>query len=63
MSLPSRDSVQTLDYSLGATPAVILETKSLSSNTLDYSINAQPIAGLATAILSGTTGNMLLLFI
>lgn len=47
MALPTRDNVQTLDYSLGAQPAVVLEAKSLASGTLDYSLQAQPVFGLA----------------
>lgn len=51
MPLPSRNNVETLDYSLGAQPALVLEAKSLSSGTLDYSVNGQPVGG---AISSGS---------
>lgn len=46
MTLPTRNSVETLDLSLEAQPAVVIEAKSLSSGTLDYSLYAQPVYGL-----------------
>jgi len=49
MALPSRNSVQTLDFSGYGQPAAYLEAKSLSSGTLDYSSYAQPVVGLTGA--------------
>ena len=51
MSLPTRADVQTLDYTLGAQPAAVLEAKALSptSYTLDYTLAAQPVVGLSGA--------------
>ena len=51
MALPTRNNVETLDYSLGGQPAALLEAKTLSpsSDTLDYSLEGQPITGLASS--------------
>ena len=51
MSLPTRADVQTLDYTLGAQPAAVLEAKALSptSYSLDYTLAAQPAVGLSGA--------------
>jgi len=49
MPLPTRSSVETLDYSGAGQPAAYLEAKTLSptSYTLDYSRQGQPVVGLA----------------
>lgn len=64
MPLPTRDQVQTTDYSLRAQPAVFLEAKSLSSATLDYSEQAQPVYGLApsSSPAPSTSTNFFLMF-
>lgn len=52
MPLPTRANVQTLDYTLGAQPAAVLEAKALSpsSATLDYTLAAQPAVGLLSGV-------------
>ncbi len=62
MALPSRNNVETLDYSLNAQPAIVLEAKLLSSGTLDYSLQAQPIYGLSSAGAILQNGAFLMFF-
>jgi hypothetical protein len=59
MPLPTRANVETLDYTLGAQPAALLEAKALSptSYTLDYTLAAQPAVGLAGVTPPPPSGN------
>lgn len=62
MALPTRDSVQTMDYVVYAEPAVYLEAKSLSSATLDYVEFAEPVYGLPPSAAPAANTNFLLFF-
>lgn len=64
MALPTRASVETLDFSAWGQPAAYLEAKALSpsSYTLDYSQWGQPVIGLPSGAPAPTQNSNFLLF-